>query len=94
MKKHWYTVTLEYKSEGVKLFSFTFQVGLIDQADILKPRQLKKATVEKFIGRNPEVRGMLCNGSFSLVPVAYLGRFKDEGGTLKQFLEAIFGDRS
>ena len=71
---HWYQVAITYKKKNNLIFRSRFIIGVDHQSQLLDFRKLKKYHVPEIAA---EMKIYLCNGSFFLEPVCYLGYFKD-----------------
>lgn len=92
MRRHWYTIKISYLKDNRVLFAVTTDVALACQSDILKTRALKKAVCGKLIMQLPQAKQLLCNGSLGLAVVAYLGKFRGNAPSLREYVCKAFGD--
>lgn len=75
-KYHWYGIRYIYKKNGIKIFDFANEVGLVEQKTILNRRKIKKLAGPLY--RVPNAKPLLCNGNLDMEILCYLGYFSKE----------------
>lgn len=71
---HWYEVRYVYNNKrGQKQFDFVSQIGVVYKKETLNRRRLKKITAP--LHKEPKVKNLLVNGTFSVEIMCYLGYF-------------------
>jgi hypothetical protein len=92
MKRHWYSIDIQYVKNNKILFTKNTTVGVVFQSDIMKHRSIRKS-VGGFIRQSENAKPILCNGNLNIDVRAYLGHFKHNSEpNFRQLLAYIVGD--
>lgn len=73
--RYWYSIRFIYKKDGIKIFDWVANYGLVSQSYILNSRYCKKLMPPLHTFKSIPKR-LLNNGDMSTEVVAYLGWFK------------------
>jgi len=73
--RYWYDVNFKYKSKnGITVFDFNLQVGVLKQSDILNSRLIKQSIhYKKWYN---QIKKYMDNGTLTIDRISYLGCFK------------------
>ncbi len=75
-KRYWYECNVKYLVNGVLIFSYIQQIGLVEQSGILNRREMKKSDLPLHLNKKIDKK-RLRNGEIDLEVICFLGYFKN-----------------
>jgi hypothetical protein len=75
-KRYWYECKVKYLVNGVLIFSYITQIGLLEQKGVLNRRYMKKSDSPLHLNKKIDKKH-LKNGAIDLEVICFLGYFKN-----------------